>query len=166
MQSITSWEPAKDVECTFTELQKGGKGKKDKVTERKAFVADHVVDETGAVSLREGDHGVKRVNLCKYVDLPPDVAIFKRMLVHCRCDVPSAGADIVDGRVLKQDADGVVFIIFGCESGELSAVKPGAEVKRFKAGNVRVRRVDGVADAVQEVEGLKKVAAALLLTTL
>jgi hypothetical protein len=34
-------------------------------------------------------------------------------------------------------------------------------VKRFKACHVRARRVDGVADAVQEVEGLKRVASVL-----
>jgi len=43
----------------------------------------------------------------------------------------------------------------------MSALKPGAEVKRFKAGNVRVVRAHGVAAAVQEVEGLKRVAGAL-----
>jgi tetratricopeptide (TPR) repeat protein len=43
----------------------------------------------------------------------------------------------------------------------LSALKPGAEVKRFKACHVRARRVDCVAGAVQEVEGLKRVAAVL-----
>ena len=34
-------------------------------------------------------------------------------------------------------------------------------MKRFKACHVRARRVDGVAGAVQEVEGLKRVAAVL-----
>jgi hypothetical protein len=34
-------------------------------------------------------------------------------------------------------------------------------VKRFKAGNLRVRRVEGLAAALQEVEGLKNVAGAL-----
>ena len=40
-------------------------------------------------------------------------------------------------------------------------MKPLAEVKRFKAGNVRVRGVEGVAPAVVEAEGLKRVAAVL-----
>ena len=43
----------------------------------------------------------------------------------------------------------------------LSALKPGAEVKRFKADNVRVLRAHGIAVTVQEVEGLKRVAGAL-----
>ena len=34
-------------------------------------------------------------------------------------------------------------------------------MKRYKAGNVRVRGVEGVAPCVQEVEGLKRVAAVL-----
>jgi tetratricopeptide (TPR) repeat protein len=45
--------------------------------------------------------------------------------------------------------------------GELSALKPGAEVKRFKAGNMRVLGAHGVAAAVQEVEGLKRLAGVL-----
>jgi tetratricopeptide (TPR) repeat protein len=40
-------------------------------------------------------------------------------------------------------------------------LKPRAEVKRFKAGNVRVRGVEDVAAAVLEAEGLKRVAVAL-----
>jgi tetratricopeptide (TPR) repeat protein len=84
-----------------------------------------------------------------------------------------------NGRVLQRHADDTVSVVFGCETGacralatpalsfcnicagELSALKPEAEVKRFKAGNVRVRGADGVAAAVQEVEGLKRVAAVL-----
>ncbi len=34
-------------------------------------------------------------------------------------------------------------------------------MKRFKACNVRMRRVDGIADAVQQVKGLKRIAAVL-----
>jgi tetratricopeptide (TPR) repeat protein len=89
-----------------------------------------------------------------------------------------------DGRVVQRHDDGTVSVAFGCETGErsppaaaapalalcdsfffragpLSAVKPGAEVKRFKAGNVCVRGVEGVAPAVVEAEGLKRVAAVL-----
>ena len=40
-------------------------------------------------------------------------------------------------------------------------MKPLAEVKRFKAGNVRVRGVEGVAPAVVEAEGLRRLAAVL-----
>ena len=40
-------------------------------------------------------------------------------------------------------------------------IKPGAEVKRFKLDNVRVRRVEGVADAVQTFSDLKIVARSL-----
>ena len=39
-------------------------------------------------------------------------------------------------------------------------------MKRFKAGNVRVVRAHGVAAAVQDVEGLKRVAGALRCTGL
>jgi tetratricopeptide (TPR) repeat protein len=85
----------------------------------------------------------------------------------------------LQGRVIQHHADDTVSVVFGCETGacrtlaapalsfcnicagELSELKPGAEVKRFKAGNVRMRSVDGVAAAVLEVEGLKRVAAAL-----
>ena len=51
-------------------------------------------------------------------------------------------------------------------TGPLSAFKPGAEVKRFKACNVRVRGVEGMSVLLQEVEGLKKVAAVLRSTGL
>lgn len=40
-------------------------------------------------------------------------------------------------------------------------IKPGAEVKRFKLDNVRVRRVEGVADAVQTFSDLEIVARSL-----
>jgi hypothetical protein len=119
LQNFTNWNPAKDVECTFTDLQKGAKGKKDKIVEKKALVADHIIDDFGAVSLREGDRGVKKVDLCKYVDLHPGLAIFKRMLVHCTSDLSSELTDECarNGRVLQRHEDDTVSVAFGCESG-------------------------------------------------
>ena len=46
-------------------------------------------------------------------------------------------------------------------TGVLSALKPGAEVKRFKASDVRVKEVEGIVHAVQDIKGLKAAARVL-----
>ncbi len=153
LQWFTSWEPALDAECFFSELNKS-KGKKDKITKKKAFLASHDIDENGDILLHEGDAALaKRINFSKYVFLSPDVAIFKRMLVYCSSD-----SVIKDGRVIQHHTDGTISVIFGCNSGKLSTVKPDAAVKRFKAASVRVRHIEELADELQEVDGLKSVA--------
>jgi hypothetical protein len=62
------------------------------------------------------------------------------------------------GRVMEIHQDGTISVVFGCDHNFLSSVKPGAEVKRFKEGNVRVV---GPLGAHRELQAMTQLASEL-----
>ncbi len=176
--------PAIGADCVFTEYT--GRGKR----RRNAVIAWHHINESEMVSIAL-NYGSDNVNhcMCRMSDiiLPENVKRIGSMLYFtCRPSPPSMNSH-KNGRVvkyyradpLKDDLfNDTVSVVFGCESGHcripdvlasfcdvgagpLSMMRPGAELKRFQASNVRSRGVEGLVNAVQEVDGLKRIAESL-----
>jgi tetratricopeptide (TPR) repeat protein len=113
----------------------------------------------------------------QHAQLPPEVCIVdRRIFRHPDVELNAVDSPIQPiGRVfayhpanpLKTDTDNdIVSVIFGCDTGHMSVLKPGAILKRFKACHVCVRPALDILPALQCPIGLCQVADALCTTGL
>jgi hypothetical protein len=72
------------------------------------------------------------------------------------------GLDGLTARVLKAHDDDTVSVVFGCDAGELSELRPGANFKSVSANSLRVHGAAGVHSDLQDVAQLRFVANALM----
>jgi tetratricopeptide (TPR) repeat protein len=95
------------------------------------------------------------------LDLPPNVT-FKHDQLFFQPEEPALSVEFktkTSGRVLQHNAENrTVSVIFGCDTGELSNLKPGSQVHRFKECDVHIAPAVGVHELLQEVDGLNCIA--------
>jgi tetratricopeptide (TPR) repeat protein len=95
------------------------------------------------------------------LDLPPNVT-FKDDQLFFQPEQPALSVVFKTktlGRVLQHNAKNrTVSVVFGCDTGELSNLKPGSQVHRFKECDIHIAPAVGVHELLQEVEGLNSIA--------